>query len=352
MASTLSPRACTILELVVRDHIKTAEPVGSEALVKRYGLSLSSASVRKVMAELEERGLLTHLHTSAGRVPTEAGLKMYVDEILAVGRLSQEMKTLIEQQLAGVTTGIDEVLALCSKVLSNITCHMGVVAAPFLERLPLKRIYFIRLGPKEALAILMSDQGLMRNKVVTTTADYSQDELNQVNAYIDDLGRDLTLDEIRLKILDSLKAEKMAFDNLYFRALELVDDFGAHDSPEVHEAQPIYLEGRSNLVANPEFAETQAMQALFIAFEDKSRILSLLNEVADSGQVRIVIGAEATAAALSGLALVASPYTRKDRTVGALGVIGPQRLDYSEVVPVVDYAARVVSDILEGDFER
>lgn len=352
MNPPLSRRACTILELVVRDHIKTAEPVGSEALVKRYALDLSSATVRKVMAELEERGLLTHLHTSAGRIPTEAGLKVYVDEILAVGRLSLEMRSLIDHQLSGAVTGTEDVLALCSKVLSNITRHMGVVAAPSLERLRLKRIYFIRLGPKEALAILMGNQGFTRNKVVTTTTDYSQDELNQVNTYLDDLGRELTLDEIRLKIMDCLKAEKKAFDVLYSRALELMGNFGIPDPGEVAATQPIYLEGRSNLMANPEFAETEAMRALFVAFEDKSRILALLNEVADSGQVRIVIGPEATAAALSGLALVASPYMRKDRTVGALGVIGPQRLDYSEVVPVVDYAARVVSDILEGDFER
>lgn len=349
MGKPLSERSKVILELVVRDFIKTAEPVGSETLVKRHGLGLSSATVRKAMAELEEMGLLFQPHTSAGRTPTEEGLKTYVGEILAVGRLSDEMRALINRQLAGGQPKAEAVLSLCSKVLSNITRHMGVVAAPSLERLPLKQIYFVRLGIKEVLTIVVGENGLVRNKVLTTPEDYNQDELNQVNSYLADICRDLTLDEIRGKILESMKAEKKAFDALYARALELAEAFAEIEAAEESSEQPIYFEGRGNLLEYPEFSETEAMRALFTAFEDKRRIIGLLNEVAEHGQVRIVIGPEAAAAALSGLALVASPYTRGDRGVGALGIIGPQRLNYSEIVPVVDYAAQVVSELLEGE---
>ncbi len=349
MNQPLSARSRTILELIVRDYIKTAEPVGSEALVKRHGLSLSSATVRKVMAELEEMGLLAQPHTSAGRAPTEEGLKTYVGDILAVGRLSAEMKALIDRQLAGGPARAEAVLALCSKVLSNITRHMGVVASPSVEKLVLKQLYFVRLGFSEVLAVLVGDSGIVRNKVVVTAEDYNQDQLNQVNSYLAEVCSRLTLDEIRLKIMESMGLEKKAFDALYVRALELAGGLGSADDdgsgPENYD-QPIYFEGQGNLLDCPEFAETEAMRALFAAFEDKRKILDLLNEVADSGQVRIVIGSEA-AAALSGLALVASPYNRGDRGVGALGVIGPQRLNYSEIVPVVDYAAKVVGEILK-----
>ena len=351
----LSPRLRAILELVVRDYIQTAEPVGSEGLVKRHGLSLSSATVRKVMAELEEMGLLAHPHTSAGRTPTEEGLKTYVGEILAVDRLSGEMRSLIDQQLAGVQPRASQVLSLCSRVLSNITRHMGVVAAPAVERLTLKQLYFVRLGPREALALMVGENGWMRNKVLTTSEDFSQDELNQVNGYLAEICQGgLTLDEIRAKIIEGMGAEKRAFDALYIRALELSNQaLAAQNAEEADSSRPedppLYFEGQGNLLSNPEFAETEAMRTLFRAFEDKKRILYLLNEVADSGQVRIVIGREAAAAALSGLALVASPYSGGDRNVGALGIIGPQRLDYSQVVPVVDYAARVVSELLEHD---
>jgi len=350
MNKPLTPRLKAILELVVRDYIQTAEPVGSEALVKRHGLALSSATVRKVLSELEDLGLLAQPHTSAGRTPTDEGLKTYVGEILAVERLSDEMRALIDRQLAGGHPRAETVLSLCSKVLSNITRHMGVVAAPTLERLPLKQLYFVRLGFKEALAILVGENGLMRNKVLSTSEDYTQDELNQVNSYLADTCPHLTLDEVRLKLLQSLDAEKKAFDTLYVRALELAQaSVEEADASDEADRPQIYLEGRGNLLEYPEFAETEAMRALFTAFEDKSRILGLLNEVADGGQVRIVIGREAAAAALEGLALVASPYTRGDRSVGALGIIGPQRLNYSRIVPVVDYAAQVVSELLDGE---
>lgn len=347
---SLPPRLKKILELVVLDYIRTAEPVGSEALVKRHQLNLSSATVRKVLSELEEMGLLAQPHTSAGRTPTEEGLKTYVGEILAVGRLSDEMRAMIDRQLAGGQPRAEAVLSLCSKVLSNITRHMGVVAAPAMERMSLKQLYFVRLGTREALAVMVGETGLMRNKVLTTAEDYSQDELNQVNRYLAETCANLTLDEVRRKIIESMGAEKEAFDRLYARALVLAE---ASVEPARDDAsgdgQPIYLEGRGNLLEYPEFAEAEAMRALFTAFEDKRRIIGLLNEVADAGQVRIVIGREAAEAALSGLALVASPYTRGDRGVGALGIIGPQRLNYSEVVPVVNYAARLVSELLEGE---
>lgn len=349
MDKPLPSRLKAILELVVRDYIKTAEPVASEALVKRHGLPLSSATVRKVLAELEALGLLAQPHTSAGRTPTEEGLRTYVHDILAVGRLSDETRAMINRQLAGGQPRAETVLSLCSKVLSNITRHMGVVAAPAMERLVLKQLYFVRLGVREALIILAGENGLMRNKVLTTAEDYSQDELNQVNRYLADICSGLTLDEVRDRIISDMGEAKEAFDRLYVRALELAQASCAAETGEEVSSQPIYLEGRGNLLEYPEFAETEAMRALFTAFEDKRRILTLLNEVADSGQVRIVIGPEAAAAALSGLALVASPYTRGDRSVGALGIIGPQRLDYSEVVPVVDYAARLVSEILENE---
>lgn len=348
MGQTLSQRLRIILELVVQDYIKTAEPVGSEALVRRHGLNLSSATVRKAMGELEALGLLAQIHTSAGRTPTEEGLKTYVNDILAVGRLSDEMRLHIERQLAGGQPKAEALLSVCSKVLSNITRHVGVVAAPLMERMVLKQLYFISLGRREVLAVLVGDNGLVKNKLIQARHDVTQDDLNQVNSYLEEACSHLTLEEIRSRILQSMGDEKKAFDSLYARALELAQASGEPEAAESSDL-PIYLEGQGNLLEYPEFNEVEAMRALFAAFEDKRRILELLDRVADSGQVRIVLGSEAAAAALSGLALVASPYTRGDRTVGALGIIGPQRLDYSRIVPVVDYAARVVSGMLESD---
>jgi heat-inducible transcriptional repressor len=344
MKKTLSPRLRAILELVVRDYIKTAEPVASESLVKRHGLNLSSATVRKVLSQLEEMGLLAQPHASSGRTPTEAGLLTYVREILAVGQVSEANRALIDRELAGCRSQAEAVCALCSKVLSDITRHMGVVSGPSLELEPLKNLYFVRLAPGEILAVMVGTGGLMRNKVLAGQENLSQDDLDQVNRYLAEETPGLTLDEIRLKIISAMRDEKRAFDRLYARAFRLARASAGDGRAE----RDLFMEGRQNLLEYPEFSETEALRALFTAFEDKRRLMNLLNEVAQAGQVRIVLGREAEAAALSGLALVASPYTRGDRTLGALGIIGPQRLDYSEVVPVVDYAARVVSGILEN----
>ena len=258
------------------------------------------------------------------------------------------MRVAVDGQRAGGQPKAEAVVAVCSKGLSTITRHVGVVAGRLVERMTLKQLYFRRLGPREVLAIMVGDSGLVRNKVIAASEDFNQDELNQVNTYLDEMCFNLTLEEIRQRILKSMGEEKRAFDSLYARALELAE---ASSEPEPADAaeQPIYVDGQGNLLEYPEFNEAEAMRSLFSAFEDKRRILSLLDKVADSGQVRIVIGSEAAAAALSGLALVASPYSRGDRAVGALGIIGPQRLDYSRIVPVVDYAARVISGILEND---
>ena len=286
MKRALSPRLKMVLELVVRDYIKTAEPVASESLVKRHALNLSSATVRKVLSQLEEMGLLVQTHASSGRIPTEEGLRTYVRELLAVGRLSEANRALIDRELAGGRP--EAVCALCSKVLSSITRHMGVVAGPSLDLEPLKNLYFVRLGPGEILAVMAGAGGLMRNRILTGQEDLSQDDLDQVNRYLAEETPGLTLDEIRLKIVQAMGDEKRAFDRLYERAFRLA--LASAENEDGRADRDLFMEGRRNLLEYPEFSETAAMRALFTAFEDKRRLMSLLNEVAKTGQVRIVLG--------------------------------------------------------------
>ena len=347
MTFSLSPRLKQILGLVVRDYINTAEPVASESLVHRHGLNLSSATVRKVMAELEEMGLLAQPHTSAGRSPTEDGLRVYVDEILEVGRLSEDMRRLINRTLADEKGETGAVLSLCSKLLSDITHNMGVVVAPILGQLTLKQLHFVRLGPGEVLSILVAESGLMQNRVLYVQGDLSQNDLNQVNNYLASLGGRATLREIRALILSDMSREKDEFESLYNRALELSSKALLAEKNQ-DEGRSIYMEGQTNLFEYPEFTDSYTLKALFKAFEDKRRLVELLDEVAQDGKLRIVIGPEAQKAALDGLALVASPYKDGDRNLGALGIIGPQRLDYAKIVPMVNYAAKVVGKLIQA----
>jgi heat-inducible transcriptional repressor len=344
MTELKNERQRRILATLVEEFIRTGEPVASASLARDGRLNLSPASVRKVLAELEALGLLCQAHTSAGRTPTEEGFRRYVDDLLEVVSLSDNMRILIKEQLAGRASA-DSIFSLCSKVLSNLTSHMGLVLVPDKERLRLKRLYFVRLGQREVLAVQVTENGLIHNRLISPPEDYNQNQLNEVNVYLEDLNPPFTLDEIRERGLSAMGREKHEFEKLFQRVMILAEEAGAE--PEGEE-RDIFVdnESRGRLLDHPDLAEAEAMRALFLAFENKRRLVELLDEITGGGRLRVVFGPSGEKA--DTLALVASPYFSGDRGAGALGVIGPRRLNYSEIVPVVDYAARVVSSLFNN----
>jgi heat-inducible transcriptional repressor len=176
-----------IFEAVVRDYIRTGEPVGSKNLAEHHALSLSPASIRKVLAELENLGLLSQAHTSAGRAPTEQGLKVYVDQILKVDGLTTETRAIIDRTLASQESGEISIFGLLTRLLTELTSHVGLVMAPSRDKLWLKRIYFVRLSKNQLLAVLLTENGVIQNRVLPPLEDYSQSELNEVNVYLEEL---------------------------------------------------------------------------------------------------------------------------------------------------------------------
>ncbi|MDR1546225.1 MAG: heat-inducible transcriptional repressor HrcA [Deltaproteobacteria bacterium] len=338
-------RQKAIFEAVVRDFIRTGEPVPSKNLADRYALNLSSASVRKVMAELEALGLLSQAHASAGRAPTEQGFKVYVDQILRVEGLPPQLRANIDRELANL--GAEPIFTLLSRLLSELTSHVGLVMAPFSTQLRLKRLYFVRLGVRQALAVLAGENGLIRHRVLKPAEDFSQDELNEVNVLLEELAVPFTLAGMKAKLLEDMGQERLEYEKIFRRVLTLAEEAQAADEAGVPE-EDIYLDdqGRGRLLEHPDFRDVEAMRALFRAFENKRRLVELLNEITGGGRVRVVIGPSGEDA--DGLALVASPYSDGLRGAGALGVLGPRRLNYAEIVPVVDYAARVVSGLMSS----
>jgi heat-inducible transcriptional repressor len=334
-----------IFEAVVLDYIRTGEPVASGSLSERHALELSPASIRKVLHELEEQGLLARAHPSAGRTPTEEGFKAYAGDILEVGNLPASVRAQIQKGLLseGLTSG--SVFALCSKVLSELTSHLGVVMAPLANSLALMKLYFVCVAPKRALAVLLARDGLIRNRVITTPEDFSQEELNEVNVFLEGLPQPFTLDEVLERLLKDMAECRSEFERVFKRAFLLASGASEAAAPEEGGLEGgIYMdgEGRARLLEHPDFKDAEAMRTLFRAFENKRRLVELLNDVTGSGRVRVVIGPSGDGE--DGLALVASPYRAGDGT-GALGVLGPRRLNYSEIVPVVDYAAQVLSGL-------
>jgi heat-inducible transcriptional repressor len=295
------------------------------------------------MAELETLGLLSQAHASAGRAPTEAGLKLYVNEIMRASGPLPRTREAIDRALAAQEGEAVDVFNLLTRLLSELTNHMGLVMPPSRDKLWLKRVWFARLGPGRVLAVLVTENGVIQNRLLSPQADYTQDELNEVNACIEQVPSPYTLEAVKTRLLSAMGKEKSSFDELYQRAVALADKAQGAIEAEAGEGD-IYMdeESRSRLADHPDFKDVDAMRALFRAFESKRRLIELLNEVTDGGRVQVVFD---PAGADGGLALVASPYDGGLNGPGALGVLGPRRLNYAEIVPVVDYAARVLSGI-------
>jgi len=343
MDYNLSQRDKLILEAVIQDYIQTAEPIGSRALGRRHGLDISPATIRNVMADLEDMGLLFQPYTSAGRIPTERGLRFYVDSILEVRDIPHHQQEAIEQEFSGLTPEAERVIKHTSKVLSSVSRHIGVVLAPSFSRLTIKHIQFVRLSERLILAILVSTSGLIQNRIVQVEEDLVQEDLDRYNRYLNDVLEGLSIAEIKVKIFEEMRQEKNKFDRMLSQALSLSHKVFTDESVN----DDVYIAGQVNLLDAPEFSGVEAMKSIFLAFEDKSILVKLLDSTLIASGVQIFIGSENELAEMAGCTLIASRYTRGSRPLGTLGVIGPTRLNYSQIIPVVDFTAKLVSQILE-----
>ena len=336
----LSQRSRQILGAIVEDYIATAEPVGSSAVARRHAMSFSSATVRNVMANLEEMGLLTSPHTSAGRVPTEKAYRFYVDSLVTLRQVTRDEKRQIVRRCRQAGAGLSEVLKEASRTLSTFSNYMGVVVAPRFTADVFRHIEFISLGGRRVLVVLVSSAGNIQNRLIDTGELFSQDDLTRMSNYLNELMQGLTICEARERILREMQSEKTRYDRLMSRALCISEQAVSAGGDEV------FVEGQSRILDQPEFSDAQRMREIFRTFEQKTRLAQLLERCMNADGVQIFIGAEATASRSAGVSLVASRFSAGGNTVGMLGVIGPTRMGYSNVIPVVDYTARLVSRIL------
>ena len=340
----LTNRDQKVLEAVVTDYIQTGEPVGSRTISRRYGLKVSSATIRNVMADLEEMGFLAQPHTSAGRIPTEKGLRFYLDSLVQFKALEREERDLIRQAFESTQTDVKELLHRTSRVLSRFCKQAGVVLWPKLSAARLKQIEFIRLRPFQIMVLLISRSGLVHHHLLDSKEDIIQDELDKYSRYLNELLQDVPLGEVKQRILDEMRKEKVLFDQLYSRALEITRRFFM----STMENSDIYIEGKTNLLNNPEFADVERMRRLLEAFEDKSRMVQLLDTtLKTSTGIQIILGPESELGDLKEISLISSPYRRGDTMLGVLGVIGPLRMDYSRIIPVVEFTATLLGQLLE-----
>jgi len=337
----LSPRSRQILEAIVEDYIATAEPVGSSAVARRHALTLSPATVRNVMANLEEMGLLTSPHTSSGRIPTDKAYRFYVDSLIALRQVTRVEKKQIIRRCRHAGAGLSDILKETSRTLSSLSNYMGIVVAPSFTSDVFRHIEFLRLGTRRVLAILVSSNGSVQNRLVETEEDIPENDLVTMGNYLNELMQGLTIFQARERILAEMNNEKVQYDSLMSRALQISQQTVSM------EVEDIFVEGQARILDQPEFSDVRRMQEIFRAFEQKGNLLQLLGRCMTSEGVQIYIGSETPVSQSAGVSLITSRFATGNNTVGLLGVIGPTRMGYSSVIPIVDYTARLVSRLLK-----
>jgi len=334
-----------ILKLIIRSYITSGEPVGSRTLSKVMDSKLSPATIRNIMSDLEDAGYLTQPHTSAGRVPSEKGYRFYVDNLAESGKLSKSDERYISRMLAESDTP-ENVMARASFVLSTISKNIGIVIAPPMASTILKHIEFIDLGEGKVLVVLVSKAGLLQRKLIRVADRYSQEELNRAGNYLVEQFAGRTLTDIRNDLLKKMQAERMQFD----RMLSLLQAWsGTLESEATSDA--IYLQGTSNILSKPEFADVERMRELFQMFEEKGRLVKILNECIASNppeRVKIAIGSELGVPNMRDFALITGSYASVDNTTGLLGIIGPTRLEYERSISIVGYLGRVIGEMINA----
>ncbi len=342
MAKGLSEREKLILSAVIATYISDAEPVGSRTISKLKSVNVSPATIRNVMSDLEEMGYLTQPHVSAGRVPTPQGIRFYVESILEVRELDERAKARIRAGFQGrQELEVREVLKTTGRLLSSTSQQAALVSAPNPEQEVFRRMEFVLLRPGLILVVLVARSGGVQNRIIEAEAELGQEDLDKFTRYLNELLADLTLNEVRERLEREMAREKVRFDRVLGRALRL----GQQALPW-GESGDVFVEGRTNLLGAPEFSDVARLKAIFQAFEERSTLLRLLERSLSAPGVQILMGAEAEVAGLEGLTAVTASYGGEAQPAGALGVIGPARMDYSKIIPIVDYTARLVSQIL------
>ena len=336
----IDARSREIFRQVVEAYLKSGEPVGSRTLSQDPRIAVSAATVRNVMADLTDLGLLHAPHVSAGRLPTELGLRLFVDSLMQVSELSDEERRAIDSGAAVEEGG--SVLEQAAAKLSGLTQAAGLVVAPKLEA-ALRHIEFVATGPRQALVVLVFEDGRVENRLISTPEGLPASALISAGNYLSSRLRGRTIREMRDAIFTELETRRAELDALTTR---LVRDGVAEVSGG--ERSSLIVRGRGRLLDEAAGADLERVRMLFDDLERKQDVIDLLNAAREGEGVRIYIGSENRLFSLSGSSVIIAPYRDQNRKiVGVLGVIGPTRLNYARVIPIVDYTAEVVSRLLK-----
>jgi heat-inducible transcriptional repressor len=341
--SELNQRSREIFRQVVDAYLETGEPIGSRTLSKRLGMALSPATIRNVMADLEEAGLLFAPHTSAGRLPTEAGLRLFVDGLLEVGNLTDDERKNLKQQCAGFGTSIEGLLEKATTALSGLSGCASLVMAPKTDK-PLRHIELVKLSHGRALVVLVSETGVVENRIIDTPPGTLPSALVEASNFLSARLVGRTVSEARQEILAELEAHEAKLDELTSRVVAS----GLASWAGGDKGGSLIVRGQANLLEDVQaIGDLEHIRTLFTALETKEMILKILSQVDRAAGVQIFIGAGNELFKLSGCSMIVSSYRdSREQIIGAVGVIGPTRINYARIIPMVDYTAKLVGRLI------
>ena len=341
---TLDDRTRTILKEIIRVHVDTGRPVSSRTLFKSNRFQLSPASIRNIMADLTDGGFLKQPHTSAGRVPTDAAYRLYIDELMRHRKVAPDVREQVDSDLASAGADVTRLFHTASRLLSRLSSEVGFVLAPDALHTVVESLRFLPVAPRKVLVVQISEPGVVLSRVIETEDDYSPRELEEAGERITREFCGRSLHEVRRLLEQAMAEEKAAYDRMLKRALAL----GRRALEGTEEEEHLYVDGTATLLDKPEFADLDSIRKLFRAFDEKARLLDLMTRYLDSERTCVVLGSEADLATDPRLSAVLTSYGTGETLTGMLGVIGPARREYPRVIPVVELLGRALSERLEG----
>jgi heat-inducible transcriptional repressor len=342
-AGVISERASILLKTLVEHHIQDGQPVGSSTLLKVAGLPVSAATIRNVMSDLEERGYLQSPHTSAGRVPTALGYRLFVDTLLQIQAPEDDAVSALRAEL-NPDKSATELVQAASSLLSNITAQAGLVTVPSQEANQLRQVEFLPLSGNRVLVILVVNEREVQNRIIHTQRPFTEAQLRDAASMVNQRYAGQALNQVKERILREMREARSQIDSYLEDALDLASKALDQEG----DAEECMMVGESRLLGSATAEEMPTLRDLFESFEQKKDLLHLLERSARAEGVQIFIGEEAGYDIFGNYSVVTAPYNDGFRTLGVLGVIGPKRMEYARVIPIVDVTARMLSSALSN----
>jgi heat-inducible transcriptional repressor len=330
----LKKRKIKILNAVIHQYVRTGKPVGSNVLIKEYNISLSPATIRNLMAELEKDGYLAHPHTSAGRIPTDKGYRSYVDSLVKLQSCAIEEEERIEREYERRHNEIEDILSKTSRILSGLSRYTGFVVTPKAQYEKIKNIELVQISKEDLLVILLTQSGMIKHKKIK--AYLIRDQLDKLRNFLNEKLRGISIARANRKIVLEIKGSRQNESEILKIAEKISEIF-------YNIQDDVYIDGTSNVVAVPDFSDFEPIKLLIKFNEDKEKFMEVINKDFNSGRINVKIGSENTLDGLKDLSVITTAYKNKEHVVGVLGIIGPKRMEYEKMMSLVNHISEMLN---------